>query len=227
MRHGDSAASTLKGAAAMVDFGAAWGLLVGLSAKAAAFLEVIFLSVGCAWRLADVDLGELDLDTGRDDWDFVDESVKAVMVSGGCKVVIPDAVGCGWLGHPVVVAGKLLGVVVEGGWWRVRDPSVVAGELLDFVVESEWRRLGGSTNPSMASCEVLGGLVEHGRSGLWDRTPAIVAGELLERVVETDVGEDRETWWFTGMDDRVDRVGVVGGGDSWGGGGLLGSGRWW
>ena len=43
VRHGDSATSTLKGAVAMVDFGAAWGLLVGLSAKAAAFLEATFL----------------------------------------------------------------------------------------------------------------------------------------------------------------------------------------
>ena len=48
MGHGDVAVGALERAAAMVDFDVSWWLLVGVVAKAAAFLEVATLRRRCA-----------------------------------------------------------------------------------------------------------------------------------------------------------------------------------
>ena len=102
MRDVDGSVGALKGATAVVDFGAAWRLLVCASAEVASFLKVSFLLSGCAWVRADHHLGKLDGHSCRKGGDFVDGSVEAVMVCDLSEVCVPSAVVDRWLQNPAV-----------------------------------------------------------------------------------------------------------------------------
>ena len=145
MRDADGSVGTVEGAVAMVDFGAAWRLLVGTSAEVASFLEIGFLLGGCTWVRADHHLGKLDWRSCRKGGNFVDGSVEAVMVCDLGKVGVPNAVVDRWLQNPAVCSCELLGLVVEdGGWWgrdfSLGNPSIVAGKLTGLIVKGQGRR---------------------------------------------------------------------------------------
>ena len=202
VRHGDISTGARKCAATMVDFGVAWGFLVGLGAEAASFLEVVLFACGCARGLTDVDLRELDVDAWGNGGDFINEVVESLVVGGEGKIIGPDAVGhrgflhpavrCGELasffvkgvaGSPSVLHGVRLGSVVERSDFA---PAVVSGELLDFLIESDWWRRG---NPTIVAGELLGFGVECARRGFWwGWNPSVVASETLGIVVEDGWG---------------------------------------
>ena len=105
MRDADGAVRALESVAAVVDFGAAWQLLICVVATVAAFFEVGFLLGGRAWVRADHYLGKLDWCSCRKGGDFVDVGVETVMVCDLREVGIPNAVVDRRLQNPAICGG--------------------------------------------------------------------------------------------------------------------------